>query len=153
MLDPSGIVPRHPILHLPNKDGESQNADIAQLLFGQALRRTISSAAFFALGSAVTALALYPDLHLTVLQSLKDATEPLGHTVAFFALTVVGTIAWGRTWPLIAGLCGLAVWLELAQFISPGREPDLVQVAGSLAGILLGLILARLWARAPRQLR
>ncbi len=46
---------------------------------------------------------------------------------------------------LIAGLSGLAVWLELAQFLSPGREPDLVQVAGSLIGILLGLILARLW--------
>jgi hypothetical protein len=44
MLDPSGIVPRHPILHLQNKDGESQNADIAQLLFGQALRGTSKNA-------------------------------------------------------------------------------------------------------------
>ena len=34
-----GRSPRHPILHLQNKDGESQNADIAQLLFGQALRQ------------------------------------------------------------------------------------------------------------------
>ena len=58
--------------------------------------------------------------------------------------TMAGTIAWGLTLPLIASLSGLAVWLELAQFLSPGREPDLVQVAGSLAGILLGLILARL---------
>jgi hypothetical protein len=37
MLDPSDIVPRHPIPHLLDKDGESQNADIAQLLLGQAL--------------------------------------------------------------------------------------------------------------------
>ncbi len=39
MLDLSGIVPRHPILHLLDKDGESQNADIARLPFGQALSR------------------------------------------------------------------------------------------------------------------
>ncbi len=37
MLNPSGVVPRHLILHLQNKDGESQHADIAQSLFGQAL--------------------------------------------------------------------------------------------------------------------
>jgi hypothetical protein len=36
MLNPNGIVPRHLILHLLNKDGESQHADIAQLLSGQA---------------------------------------------------------------------------------------------------------------------
>ena len=112
---------------------------------GQGLRRAIPSAAFFALGVVITLLALYPGLHLAVLQGLKDATEPLGHTAAFFALTVSGAIIWGFTLPLIAGLSGLAVWLELAQFLSPGREPDPVQVAGSLAGILLGLILARLW--------
>lgn len=41
MLDPSGIVPRHPILHPPNKDGESQHADIAQLLLGQGPRLLI----------------------------------------------------------------------------------------------------------------
>jgi hypothetical protein len=38
MLNPSGIVPRHLILHLQNQDGESQHAGIAQPLFGQALR-------------------------------------------------------------------------------------------------------------------
>ena len=114
---------------------------------GQGLGQALNNAAFFALGVLVTLLALYPYLHLAVLQTLKDATEPLGHTVAFAALTVVGAITWGLTWTLIAGLSGLAVWLELAQFLSPGREPDLVQVAGSLAGILLGLILARFWRR------
>jgi len=120
---------------------------------GRGPRQALNSAAFFALGVVVTVLALYPDLHLAALQALKDATEPLGHTVAFFALTVAGTIAWGLTLPLLAGLSGLAVWLELAQFLSPGREPDLVQVAGSLAGILLGLILARLWRRDRRAIR
>jgi len=102
----------------------------------------VREATFFALGAVICLLALYPDLHLAVLQALKDATEPLGHTAAFFALTVPGAITWRLTLPLIAGLSGLAVWLELAQFVSPGREPDLVQVAGSLAGIFLGLILA-----------
>ncbi len=112
---------------------------------GAGLRRPVTSAAFFALGAVICLLALYPNLHLAVLQALKDAIEPLGHTVAFAALTVVGAMTWRLTWALIAGLSGLAVSLELAQFLSPGREPDLVQVAGSLAGISLGLILARLW--------
>ena len=97
-------------------------------------------------------LALYPGLHLAVLQGLKDATEPLGHTAAFFALTVLGTMTWGRRLPLIAGLSGLAVWLELAQFLSPGRQPDLGHVMGGLAGILLGLILARLWRMDRREI-
>jgi transposase-like protein len=45
MLNTSGIVPRHPTLHLSDKDGESQILDIAQLLFGQALsiRSTIEA--------------------------------------------------------------------------------------------------------------
>ena len=63
----------------------------------------------------------------------------------FALLEAMRATGWGLTLPLIAGLSGLAVWLELAQFLSPGREPDLAQVAGSLAGILLGLILAQLW--------
>ena len=112
---------------------------------GAGLRRPVTSATFFALSAVICLLALYPDLHLAVLQALKDATEPLGHTAVFLALTVVGAMTWGLTLPLLAGLSGLAVWLELTQFLSPGREPDLAQVAGSLAGILLGLIVARLW--------
>ncbi len=47
---------------------------------GQGLGRAINNAAFFALGAVICLLALYPDFHLAVLQALKDATEPLGHT-------------------------------------------------------------------------
>jgi len=39
MLLSSGIVPRHPILHLLDKDGESQPDDIAQQLLNRALRQ------------------------------------------------------------------------------------------------------------------
>jgi hypothetical protein len=38
MLLASGIVPGHPILHLLDKDGESQPDDIAQQLLNPALR-------------------------------------------------------------------------------------------------------------------
>jgi hypothetical protein len=44
MLLASGIVPRHLILHLLGKDGESQPDDIAQQLLNPALRHmTIST--------------------------------------------------------------------------------------------------------------
>ena len=119
---------------------------------GQGLGRPISNAAFFSLGLVITVLALYPDLNLAALQALKDAIEPLGHTVVFLALTVVGVMTWGLTLPLLAGLSGLVVWLELTQFLSPSREPDLAQVAGGLAGLLLGLIVARLWRMERRAL-
>jgi VanZ family protein len=116
----------------------------------QGPKPAIHRAAFFTFGFTITVLALYPHLHLTALQALKDATEPLGHTAVFAVLTMVGAITWGLTLPILAGLSGLAAWLELAQILSPGREPDFAHVAGSLAGILLGLMLARLW-RIDRQ--
>ena len=40
MLKASDISPRHPILHLLDKDGESQPADITQPLFGRDLRKS-----------------------------------------------------------------------------------------------------------------
>jgi len=76
---------------------------------------------------------------------LDGSTKLFNHLAAFGLLMVVGATGWGlQTWPIV-GVSAIAVWLEFAQFLSPGREPVLVQVAGSLAGTLLGLILARLW--------
>jgi hypothetical protein len=42
MLLASGIIPGHPILHLLDKDGESQPDDIAQKLLDQALRSAMA---------------------------------------------------------------------------------------------------------------
>jgi hypothetical protein len=47
MLLASGIVPRHPILHLLDKDGESQPDDIAQLLLNPALRKKMAQVCIF----------------------------------------------------------------------------------------------------------
>jgi hypothetical protein len=44
MLNTSGIVPGHSILHLLDKDGESQPTDIAQQLLNRALMQGIAMA-------------------------------------------------------------------------------------------------------------
>ncbi len=52
-----------------------------------------------------------------------------------------------QTW-LIAGVSGLALWLEFGQILSPGRVPDLVELAASLVGVALGYALFQFWRRA-----
>jgi len=113
----------------------------------EGVRRLRPHAIFLGLTAAVAALALYPHLGLAELQPLKDATDPLSHVAAFAVLTLIGALAWGVSLPLIAGLSGLAVALELAQSVTPGRVPDAGQAAAGLAGIMLGLLLARAWLK------
>lgn len=105
----------------------------------------VARGTFMALAGAATVLALYPQLNLGGLQALKDATEPLAHLLTFAALTVIGALGWRPSLPLILGLAGLAVSLELGQFLAQGRDPYLAQVLAGVAGVTLGSLIARPW--------
>ena len=104
-------------------------------------------AAFMSLVGLLSLMALYPGPGLADLQALKDAAEPFAHVAAFSVLALIGALAWGVSLPLVAGLSGFAVGLELTQFLSPGREPTLLQGIGAMTGVLLGLAIARLWRK------
>ncbi|MCH8168626.1 MAG: glycosyltransferase [Proteobacteria bacterium] len=102
-------------------------------------------AAFFALGVVITLLALYPGLKLPPVAMLEGATAIFNHVAAFGLLIVVGAAGWGLQSWLIAGVSSLAAWLELGQMFSPGRVPDLADLAASILGVAIGCLLVRHW--------
>jgi len=115
----------------------------------ESLRRA-SMLAFFVCAGAVLYLALAPvPDHVPLTQSDK-----LQHAFAFFVLASLGSIAWpARAWPLLGGLAGYGVLIELLQWPIPGHNADPLDVVADLVGALLaiGLLKARrAWATRSR---
>lgn len=154
-----GVEVRAPVGAGAHAAGEEHAAAVRRSLAGRLGRlagdlhasrggRVLARGIFMALAGTATVVALKPGWNLGDLQWVKDATEPLGHLGAFGTLTLLGVLAWGLRLPLVASLAGLAVTIELAQFLVPGREPYLPQTAAALAGIALAGLLSRALAHA-----
>lgn len=112
--------------------------------------RRAAAGLFAALVLAVGALTLSPWLPLPQVGLSPGTIQLTGHALAFLALTIIGSAAWEAGLRLVVCLAGLAIGLELGQFLVPGRAPELADAGASLAGIALGWALASGWRRRAR---
>jgi len=83
---------------------------------------------------------------------LDGSTQLFNYLAAFGLLMVVGAAGWGLQSWLIAGVSSLAAWLKLGQTFSPGRAPDLAELAACIVGVALGCVLFRFVRRDRREI-
>ena len=90
-----------------------------------------------------------------VIASLSGAMvqprTPLGwqleHFLAYFAGTLIVSVALSRPWVVGGAMVVLAGLLEALQFFTPDRTPNLIAALCSAAGALAGALLAGLFMR------
>lgn len=84
-----------------------------------------------------------------------EGQDKLQHAAAFAALAFAAALAYpapagrarGRSAWIAVALMGYGVAIELAQSQIPSRTASAADVVADGAGVLLGLLLARLWLR------
>jgi len=100
-----------------------------------------------------TVLALGPGLGPAL--PPVEGQDKVQHAAAFVALAFAAALAYpapagaqrGRDARIAAALLGYGVAIELAQGLIPSRTASAADVVADGAGVLLGLLLARLWRR------
>jgi VanZ family protein len=103
---------------------------------------------------ATIGLALYPDLKLPNHWLAGGQTDRVYHVAAFAVLAVLAGFAWRLRTSLVIGLAMLAVGIEAAQILAPGRRADALDLMASLVGLALGVSAVRLMKSARnRRLR
>jgi VanZ family protein len=104
----------------------------------QAIRRLLRIA-FYAAGALVAAASLVPSTTLPP-TSIGDKVE---HVIAYAVLGLLGAASSERGIKrVILGLSAFGLAIELLQAFSPGRSPDLLDVAADIAGAGVGCGLA-----------
>lgn len=107
--------------------------------FWRQLARGLARTAFFAASALVAALSLVPGAALPP-TSIGDKAE---HAIAYAVLGLLGAASTeGKVVRVILGLAAFGAAIELLQAFSPGRSPDLLDVAADIAGAGLGGSLA-----------
>jgi VanZ family protein len=110
----------------------------------QAVRRLLRIA-FYAAGALVAAVSLVPSTTLPP-TSIGDKVE---HVIAYAVLGLLGAASSERgIMRLILGLAAFGLAIELLQTFSPGRSPDLFDLAADIAGAGVGCCLAILLRHA-----
>jgi VanZ family protein len=109
----------------------------------QAVRRLLR-VAFYAAGALVAAVSLVPSTTVPP-TSIGDKVE---HVIAYAVLGLLGAASSERGIKrVILGLAVFGLAIELLQTFSPGRSPDLLDVAADIAGAGVGCGLAILLRR------
>lgn len=104
-------------------------------------------AAFWACLLAVVVLSLLPGERLPAVFAWWDKAQ---HALGFALLTGLGLLAYGRArWRLPAGLLLLGALIELAQGASGWRTGDWLDLLADAVGIVLALLLWRLFVDRP----
>lgn len=88
---------------------------------------------------ATIGLALYPDFRLPSHWPAGEHSDRVYHVLAFASLATLAAFIRRLDVVSITGLTMLAVGLELAQIVTPGRQADAVDLLASLLGVALGL--------------
>ena len=94
----------------------------------------------------VVAFALYPNLKLSRLFFGIRLIDPILHVVAFASITFVAGNTWRPRILMFGLLVFLALFLEFAQYMAPGREVHLSDAVASLSGIIVGALGVSLFA-------
>ena len=97
------------------------------------------------LGVSVFALSPLPLTEQVV--SWQDKVE---HVLAFLVLTLLSLGLWRARW-LLAGWAAFAGFIELGQSFMPGRTASWGDWLASTGGVLLALLLHRLWCLARKR--
>lgn len=97
---------------------------------------------FWFLVLAITVLALYPALQMPQVDTAEAGVAPdiVNHVIAFLVPTMLAGFLW-RSIVLFGGsLATWAVALEIAQYVSPGREVHSEDAVASLVGVVAGCL-------------
>jgi VanZ family protein len=107
--------------------------------FARRTVRRLFRIAFYAAGALVAAASLVPSATLPP-ASIGDKVE---HMIAYAVLGLLGAASSERgIMRLILGLAVFGLAIELLQSFSPGRSPDLLDLAADIAGAVVGCGLA-----------
>lgn len=94
-----------------------------------------------ALGTAVMLLSLVNGRPIYIRAVFEN--DFAAHATAFLILTMAVLTAWGQRRRVVALLCLFATGIELAQLLTPSRQLTASDLAGNLAGVLIGAGIAR----------
>ena len=75
----------------------------------------------------------------------------LEHFLAYFAATVIVSVALSRPWAVGGAMAVLGGVLELLQFLTPDRTPNTIAALCSAAGALAGALLMGLFMRGKNR--
>lgn len=103
-----------------------------------------------ALAAAVTVLSLLNGRPIYIRVVFEN--DFAAHATAFLILTLAVLAAWGQRRRVVALLCLFAAGIELAQLLTPSRHLTASDLAGNLAGVLIGVGIARAvrsWRSSP----
>lgn len=71
-------------------------------------------------------------------------SDKLGHLLGYAVLTLAGLLAHpGRVWRVLLGVFALGVAIEVAQYFTPSRSFEWLDMLANGAGVLLGFALWR----------
>jgi len=73
--------------------------------------------------------------------------DKIEHSAAFAVLALLVIVAWprGGSVPILLGVTMYGGLIEFAQFLSPGRFPDLWDGVANFIGAVISLLLVHLW--------
>ncbi|MEM9153683.1 MAG: VanZ family protein [Cyanobacteria bacterium P01_F01_bin.33] len=90
----------------------------------------------------IAAFALLPDIRLPPFLNWGKHSDLLYHVLAFLLLTAMAALSMRQVLPGVMAMALLAVVLECLQTFVPGREVFWSDLVASLAGVILGAMLA-----------
>lgn len=90
----------------------------------------------------IAAFALLPDIRLPSFLNWGRHSDLLYHVSAFLLLTAMAALSMRQVLPGVMAMALLAVMLECLQIFVPGREVFWSDLVASLAGVILGAMLA-----------
>lgn len=96
---------------------------------------------FLAILLLTIALALYPELRLPEPALMRGMMDLVYHSLGFAMLAVIGGRAWPSVTGVTIGLVAGSIFLELAQYLSPGRGTHWEDILANFFGIVCGMIL------------
>ena len=100
--------------------------------------------------AAAVAFLVIASLSGAMVQPRTPLGWELEHFLAYFAATVIVSVALSRPWAVGGAMVVLGGVLEFLQFFTPDRIPNIIAALCSAAGALAGALLAGLFMRRRR---
>lgn len=108
-----------------------------------AIRRLIGSPFLFWFGLACVALIAVLSLTPASIQARTALPGEVEHILGYGVVALILTLgAQGKAfpWRVLAGMALFAIAVECLQFLSPGRNPEVIGAASSIAGAAAGVV-------------
>ena len=99
-------------------------------------------AGFVLFGTAIAVGSLYPRLQL---QGFGDGFDLGFHAAAYGGVTILGGILWRRLYWMAVAVFAYSTLIETLQYVVPGREVHISDLAANAIGVLAGLAIVAFW--------